>query len=108
EVITEYLLVAYPPILQHIIDPRPSISPKHVVVIVNQFASRLVSGADAQYDPLTVRANLREVYDSEGVWVPISSWVQRLIQEDERYPRPWPKPWYPLLDTTSWCTRTPH
>lgn len=44
----------------------------------------------------------------EGVWVPISAWVKRLMQQDRRYPAPYSMPWHPMIDTDSWCTTPVH
>lgn len=104
---TELVLVGYPPILQHRIDPMPTISTRKVVVVVNQFASRLVSGADQQYDPRVVRRNLADIFGTEGIWVPISAWVQRLMREDSRYPTPHQMPWLPMIDAEAWCKSVP-
>lgn len=100
----EVVLVGYPTILQHKIDPMPEIRAKNLLIVVNQYASRLVDGQDQQYDPLRVRENLKSIFRMEGIWLPISAWVRRLMEEDDRYPVPWPSPWYPMIDADSWCT----
>jgi glycosyltransferase involved in cell wall biosynthesis len=51
-----------------------------------------------------VRRHLKSVFGMEGVWLPISAWVRRLMEEDHRYPAPWPLPWYPMIDVDTWCT----
>lgn len=101
----DFVLFGYPVILQYRIDPLPVIRANQVVVVVNQFASRLVDGGDCQYDPGRIRSHLRDIFGMEGIWVPISNWVKRLIEEDGRYPIPHREPWYPMLDTESWCAR---
>jgi glycosyltransferase involved in cell wall biosynthesis len=100
----DVVLVGYPTILEHKIEPMPDVRAKHLLIVVNQFASRLVDGEDRQYDPLRVRAHLRSIFGTEGVWVPISAWVKRLMQEDDRYPTPYSRPWHPLIDVDAWCT----
>jgi glycosyltransferase involved in cell wall biosynthesis len=100
----DVVLVGYPAILEHKIEPMPDIRTKHLLIVVNQFASRLVDGGDRQYDPLRVRAHLGSIFGTEGVWVPISAWVRRLMQEDRRYPIPYSRPWHPMIDVDSWCT----
>jgi hypothetical protein len=100
----DVVLVGYPTILQHKIEPMPGIRAKHLVIVVNQFASRLVDGQDQQYDPLRVRTHLKSIFGMDGVWVPISAWVKRLMQEDRRYPIPYSRPWHPMIDVDSWCT----
>ena len=104
DVDTDIVLIGYPPILQHRIEPIPAIRAERVAVIVNQYASRLVDGGDEQYDPLRARKHLKEIFGTEGIWVPISTWVKRLLEEDDRYPDPYPIPWHPMIDVGSWCT----
>jgi glycosyltransferase involved in cell wall biosynthesis len=100
----DVVLVGYPTILEHKIEPMPDIRAKHLLIVVNQFASRLVDGEDQQYDPLRLRAHLKSIFGMQGVWVPISAWVKRLMQEDRRYPIPYSRPWHPMIDVDSWCT----
>src|SRR5690606_27490003 len=95
--------VGYPTILQYKIDPMPTIRAETVLIVVNQFASRLVDGSDQQYDPLRVRSHLAGIFGMEGTWIPISAWVKRLMQEDPRYPVPYSVPWHPMIDIDSWC-----
>lgn len=102
-VATRIVLVGYPAILQHKIEPMPSITTEHLIVIVNQYATRLIDGQDEQYDPLQARANLESIFGMQGIWVPISAWVKRLMDEDSRYPAPYPTPWFPMIDAASWC-----
>lgn len=100
----ELVLFGYPVILQYRIEPMPEIRAKQLGIVVNQFASRLVDGGDQQYDPLRVREHLRQIFGMEGVWIPISNWVKRLMEEDRRYPVPHAKPWNPMIDADAWCT----
>src|SRR5690606_25728177 len=77
---------------------------KRVIVIVNQYASRLVDGSDPQYDPAHARAHLQSIFGTEGTWVPISRWVKRLMYADRRYPSPYAIPWHPMIDVAAWCS----
>jgi len=98
-----FVMIGYTAILHYQLDYFPNISTKRLIVIVNQFTSRLVDGSDPQYDPYIARANLRSMFGQEGDWIPISLWVKRLMSEDQRYPKPYPNPWYPMIDTDQWC-----
>lgn len=100
----EVVIVGYPAILQHLPDSFPSITPKHVIVVVNQFAARLYDGSDQQYDPSIARANLTALLGDEGTWVPISFLVKTLMKKDSRYPVPHSKPWLPMIDVKTWCS----
>jgi len=97
------VLVGYPAVLQHKPDALPDIATKNLIVIVNQFANRLVNGGDQQYDPRVARVHLKSVFGQEGWWVPISPWVKFLMDEDKRYPAPYAEPWFPMIDTSLWC-----
>ncbi|NEP87860.1 MAG: tetratricopeptide repeat protein [Okeania sp. SIO2C2] len=101
-----FVLFGYPAIIQHKPDALPYINTTKLIVIINQFAARLVDGSDSQYDPHIVRANLKSIFGQEGFWIPISSWVKRLMNEDKRYPNPYPNPWYPMIDVEQWCRQT--
>ncbi|MGB3514272.1 MAG: tetratricopeptide repeat protein [Microcoleaceae cyanobacterium] len=103
---TNFVLFGYPAIIQHKPDAFPYINTAKLIVIINQFAARLVDGSDSQYDPHIVRANLKSMFGQEGFWIPISSWVKRLMNEDKRYPNPYPNPWYPMIDVEQWCRQT--
>ena len=103
EVQTRTVIVGYPVILKHQIDLFPKIDFRDLVVIVNQMASRLRSGGDPQYDPTAVREVLRTLCGTEGIWVPISGLVQRLMRADIRYPAPASSIWTPLIETRTWC-----
>ena len=105
DVVAEAVIIGYPAILQHCIDDPPRVEFKHLVVVVNQMAARLSSGADPQYDPLTARRHLKEMFGTEGTWVPISDLVRRLMLADEKYPAPHWQTWHPLIDTDRWCAR---
>ena len=100
---TDVVLIGYPSILQHKPDSFPCINTKHLVVIINQYTARLSNGTDEQYDPIVARSNLVSLFGQEGDWIPISAWMKRLMQEDKRYPIPYPKPWFPMIDAQSWC-----
>ncbi|MGD1712189.1 tetratricopeptide repeat protein [Dapis sp. BLCC M172] len=103
EVDANFVLFGYPPIIQHKPDAFPYINTTKLIVVINQFATRLVDGSDPQYDPHIVRANLKSMFGQEGYWIAISSWVKRLMTEDQRYPNPYPNPWYPMIDVDQWC-----
>ncbi|MGA0594952.1 glycosyltransferase [Enterovirga sp. CN4-39] len=92
------IIVGYPVILKHMIDRPPRISYRHLLVIINQMASRLFSGGDVQYNPLDLRANLAEAFGAEGTWVPISGLVRDLMLKDSRYPKPHFDIWNPLIN----------
>lgn len=97
------VVVGYPVILRHEPDQLPEIACDALVVVVNQMAARLAGGGDPQYDPAELRATLRRRFGTEGVWVPISGLVQRLMRADPRYPAPSDTVWVPLIDTATWC-----
>ena len=99
------VVIGYPAILSHPVDLFPELAFEHLVVVINQMAARLHSGGDAQYDPGKIRANLRDLFGTEGAWAPISGLVQRLMRADPRYPAPSDTIWVPLIDTASWCAR---
>ena len=84
------LLIGYPPIAAHIPKSLPKIEADRVFVLVSEYA---------EYDPVWLRENLQKAFASEGTWVPVSSEIQRLMEDDARYPKPHPKPWHPLIDT---------
>ncbi|MBA3325411.1 MAG: glycosyltransferase, partial [Rhodobacteraceae bacterium] len=99
----ETVIVGYPAILTHPVDLFPAIDSDNLVVVVNQMASRLHGGADPQYDPAAVRANLATLFGREGAWAPISGLVARLMRADPRYPAPSETIWIPLIDAATWC-----
>jgi len=98
------VIVGYPVILRYVIDLCPEIEFDNFVVVVNQLASRLADGGDVQYDPLELRANLKTLFGADGLWVPISGRVKRIMQMDSRYPTPHSEIWVPLIDITKWCS----
>lgn len=100
---SRHVIVGYPAILQQLPDRLPQIDCENVIVVINQFATRLVDGSDRQYDPEVAKRHLIEAFGSAGTWVPISHWVRRLMLEDETYPPPHPQPWHPMIDTETWC-----
>lgn len=101
----ETVMIGYPAILQHLPDALPQVDTDNLIVIINQFASRLIDGSDEQYDPLVARRNLMTLFGLEGVWIPISNWVARLMREDERYPAPHAEAWHPMIRTEDWFGR---
>ena len=100
-------VVAYPPVLQEIMDRFPEIEHDSLVVAVNQMAERDRTGRDVAYDPARVRENLRALLGSEGLWAPISERVRALMAADPRYPPPHADIWTPLIDAATWSARTP-
>ena len=101
------VIVGYPAVLRTPMDLFPRIETDRLIVVVNQMAERLYSGKDPQYDPLELRAHLRETFGTEGLWAPISGLVQRLMRADPRYPTPTETIWTPLADAAAWCATPP-
>lgn len=101
------VIVGYPAVLRTPMDLFPRIETDQLIVVVNQMAERLYSGKDPQYDPLELRAHLRETFGTEGLWAPISGLVQRLMRADPRYPAPTETIWTPLADAAAWCATPP-
>jgi hypothetical protein len=101
------VIIGYPAILAQMVDLFPEIDCDRLFVVVNQMASRLHGGGDPQYDPLIARATLHDLFGSEGIWVPISGLVQRLMRSDPRYPVPSDAIWTPLIDAKVWCAEPP-
>lgn len=96
------VVVTYPAIIDHAMDRFPEIDHQRLVVVVNQMAERDVAGRHVAYDPARVRRHLVEFFGHEGDWVPISSRVRRIMEQDGRYPRPHADTWTPLLDIETW------
>ena len=92
-------IVTYPPVFEEALDRFPQVAPEHVVVVVNQMAERDSAGLDVAYDPPRVRAHLRELLGSEGLWAPISERVRALMEADPRIPRRHVDTWTPPIDT---------
>ncbi|MDT9190711.1 MAG: glycosyltransferase, partial [Limnospira sp. PMC 894.15] len=103
QVEAKIIVFGCPKALQHRLDDFPAINADKLIVIVNQFAEGLIDGSEPQYDPYIVRANLKTMFGKEGDWIPSSLSLQRLMTEDERYPKPYPTPWYPMIDVEQWC-----
>ncbi|MFO7028963.1 hypothetical protein B9T07_02595 [Limnospira fusiformis CCALA 023] len=103
QVEAETIVFGCPKALQHRLDDFPAINAEKLIVIVNQFAEGLIDGSEPQYDPYIVRANLKTMFGTEGDWIPSSLSIQRLMAEDERYPKPYPTPGYPMMDVEQWC-----
>jgi glycosyltransferase involved in cell wall biosynthesis len=101
------VIVGYPVILRELPDLLPDIEAGQLIVVVNQMAARLLSGGDPQYDPQQLRTHCRTAFGTEGIWVPISGLVRRLMQADPRYPAPAATIWTPLIDTATWCADPP-
>ena len=60
---------------------------------------------EGRFDPEVARENLKELFGTEGTWVPASEYVRRRMLADSRYPSPSPETWIPLIDTAAWCVR---
>jgi hypothetical protein len=101
------VVLTYPPLLDTALDRFPDIAHETLAVVVNQMAERDLARRHPVYDPGRVRANLRRLLGSEGVWLPISARVRALMEGDPRYPAPGPATWTPLIDTGTWCARAP-
>lgn len=97
------VLVGYPVVLNYRLDALPRIDTRRFLILVNQMASRLTTGGDVQYDPERISSNVRELFDIEPLWVPISGYVKQLMWNDVRYPIPHDDVWNPLLDVDAWC-----
>ena len=101
------VVVTYPAVFDRPMDRFPEVACERVAVVVNQMAERDVAGTDVAYDLARVRTNLAELLGTEGVWVPNSDRVRRIMDGDPRYPRPHVETWTPLRDLASWCARVP-
>ena len=97
------VMVTTPVSLQHVIDLYPKVELDSLLVIVNQTAARLRDGSGIQYDPKRVRENLKEVFGSEGVWIPLSDLMRQFMADDPRYPVPYAENWMTLIDIDTWC-----
>ena len=95
------VIVGSPIILQHAVDLCPEVQSSNFVVIVDE----LMGIPEGRYDPEVARENLRELFGTEGTWVPVSEYVRRRMLADSRYPSPSPETWIPLIDTATWCVR---
>ncbi|ROQ20059.1 glycosyl transferase family 2 [Marinimicrobium koreense] len=96
EATAETVLIGYPVILNHKPDLLPVLRTERLLILVNQMASRLYSGGDAQYDPVEVTANIHCWFGVYPTWVPISGLVHRLMIQDGRYSRIHDDIWTPL------------
>ncbi len=99
------LVFSHPPLASHVMDRVPAIAHDRLVVVVNQMAERRTDGLSPVYDPGPVRAHLREMFGSEGLWAPISARVRALMVADPRYPPPLEDTWTPLIDAAAWAAR---
>ena len=59
-------------------------------------------GPAGPFDPEVARENLKELFGTEGTWVPVSEDVRRRMLADPRYPAP-PDTWTSLIDTAILC-----
>jgi hypothetical protein len=99
------VIVGAPFILQHVIDLCPEVDCDSLIVLVSRMAAKVASRESAQYAPDQVRTNLKEVFGTEGLWIPISKRVRGLMEQDERYPPPQSETWTPLINTDTWCAQ---
>ncbi len=104
----DVVLCTLPSILQHRIEPMPVIEANRVVVIVGHADGDLIGGQEEHYDPEIVRRHLESIFGTEGDWVPASARVKRIMQQDRRYPTPYPEPWLPMIDASSWSSQPIH
>lgn len=96
------VILTYPPLLDLALDRFPKVAHETLAVVVNQMAERDLERRHPVYDPARVRANLRRLLGSEGVWIPISARVRALMEADPRYPAAFPETWTPLIDADAW------
>ena len=89
------VIVGSPIILQHVVDLCPDIQFDNFIVIVDEVA-------EGRFDPEVARENLKELFGTEGTWVPVSEDVRRRMLADSRYPAP-PDTWTSLIDTAVLC-----
>ena len=66
------VVVAYSAVLDQPLDRFPEVEHDRLAVVVNQMAERDLARSEPAYDPARVRAHLRELFGSEGAWLPIS------------------------------------
>jgi hypothetical protein len=95
------ILIAAPTVLEHKREPLPAIDAGHVVVTVDRGAGFAGTAPYERYNPLVARNHLRELFGSEGIWVPISAAAARAMAEDARFPKPHAGAWSPMVDTDS-------
>jgi glycosyltransferase involved in cell wall biosynthesis len=105
EVFAQTIIVANPVVLRFILDDFPKLQFDDLVIVINQMAHCLRTGGDVQYDPREIRNNLVELFGTEGKWAPVSQLARRLMDEDERYPKPHYENWTPLIDKDKWVRR---
>lgn len=96
------LVVGFVVVLRHLPDEMPAMTCGRYTVIVNQMAGAWRSRPSGVYNPLDLRAHMRQAFGSEGAWIPISPRVRRLMLEDARYPAPYHEDWTPLIETQEW------
>ena len=101
EVRAPTVIVGSPMILQHAVDLCPKVVSKNFLVIVDEMMGLF----DDHYDPQAARENLRELFGTEGTWVPASEHVRRRMLADPRYPAPHPETWTPVIETAIWCVK---
>jgi hypothetical protein len=73
------VILGDPRILEFAIDLCPEVEFVNFVAIHNQTSACSYTDDSVQYDPRVVRENLRELFGTEGTWVPISALVGSAI-----------------------------
>ena len=82
-------------ILKHVVDLFPEVTFSNLLIIVDETALRECD------DPQVLRANLTELFGSEGIWIPINESARQRMKTDQRYPQPHGENWTPMAaDTT--------
>jgi glycosyltransferase involved in cell wall biosynthesis len=102
EVRAQTVIAGYPAILNFKIDLPPVVTAERFFIITNQMPARLYSGGDVQYDPREVAQNVKELFDLEPTWIPISELVRGLMVKDGRFFPIHSKTWTPLIDAENW------
>ena len=91
------VLVGLPDILQRKIEPMPEIKCGHIVVLVH---GDVASSRDTTetYDPTIARAHLKQVFGTEGMWLPVSERARHLMASDGRFPADAPPSEFPFFN----------
>lgn len=92
------VIVGEPQIVQFPMDSPPDVQCERLALIVSQTAYRLRGDGDQAYDPLVVRRTLKDVFGTEGQWIPVSGLVRRVMGERGSFPQPYSEDWPPLID----------
>ena len=68
---------------------------RSILVVVNQMAARCAPAMTRNTTRCRSAGISRDVRRTEGIWIPISSLVRRLMAKDDRYPTPSRETWCP-------------